>query len=94
MWRIDALTFASTVFTCFGMFTLFLSSKPVTIGGVLMTICVSLAATQTAMGLERAFPAEGDRALPSREETGDLSNLARSAWQWGWSQAEQFGQKQ
>ena len=88
MVALDPLTVASTIFTILGVFGLFVSTKPVTLGGVVMTVALSASATQAIVGIQDMMPHPVEPGMPPPvPNTGegspkDVVDLARLAWGW------------
>ena len=85
---LDAVTIACMVMSAFGVFSLFVSSKPVTVGSVMMTITLSMSVTQAAMGVSR-YLSVGEETTPSFPSTPqpppmnpDVIDHARMVWAW------------
>lgn len=75
---VDSVTIGSGILAMLGFFTLFLSSKPVTMGSVLMTAVVAAAATQAATGI---LPAPPPAALQDgAPRPPDVVDYARMSW--------------
>lgn len=51
--HLDVVTVGCLVMSVLGLFSLFVSSKPVTFAGVVMTLFLSMSVTQAAMGISR-----------------------------------------
>lgn len=51
----DTVTIGSTILTLVGFYAMFVSSKPVTFGGVIMSMVVSASATQAVIGVCRTM---------------------------------------
>jgi|TARA_B110000967_G_scaffold144579_1_gene147983 hypothetical protein len=84
---LDAVTIACMVMSAFGVFSLFVSSKPVTLGSVVMTIALSMSVTQAAMGMSRYLSTAEDTIPSSFPETAqpppvnpDVVEHARMVW--------------
>ena len=73
MAEVDAATLACAIFAVLGFFSMFVSTKPATVGGCVMLAATSAAATQALVGLSPAV-AGGQQA--------DLADAARSAFHW------------
>ena len=81
----DAITIWSAVLTVFGSYAMFVSSKPVTVGGVLMILVLSVSSTQAVMGgvkvwrsAETVTPevAQGEKA----NDQSDMIDVVRGIW--------------
>ena len=75
--------------SAFGVFSLFVSSKPVTVGSVVMTITLSMSVTQAAMGVSRYLSVADGTTPSSFPETAqpppvnpDVVEHARMVWAW------------
>ena len=89
--HLDAVTIGCIVMSAFGVFSLFVSSKPVTVGSVVMTIALSMSVTQAAMGVSRYLSAS-EATIPSFSSfprsanappvNPDVVDHARMAWAW------------
>ena len=94
MVALDPLTVASSIFTLLGVFGLFVSTKPVTLGGVIMTVALSASATQAIVGMSNMLPDSSAPSMPSPvPNTGegspkDVVDLAKLAW--GWAQSQMY----
>ena len=88
MVALDPLTVASTIFTILGVFGLFVSTKPVTLGGVVMTVALAASATQAVVGFQHMLPGSTEPSMPSQvpntwdDSPKDMVDLARMAWAW------------
>lgn len=85
--HLDAMTIGSMVMSTFGVFSLFVSSKPVTFGSVVMTIALSMSVTQAMMGVSR-YLSVAEETTPSFPSTPqppvnpDVVDHARMVWAW------------
>lgn len=86
--HLDAVTIGCMVMSAFGVFSLFVSSKPVTVGSVVMTITLSMSVTQAAMGVSRYLSTAEDTvpSFPGRAQSPpvnpDVVEHARMVWAW------------
>lgn len=76
--QLDTTTTICTVMTVFGTYAMFVSSKPITFGGVCLLIVLALSTTQAVMGISRSW-----YQLDVVEETkgGDVVDLIK--WVYG-----------
>jgi len=82
----DPLTLASAIFSVLGLGGLFVSSKPLTVGGVLMTAALAASMTQAAIGVSRSLQHAPSGVQPHDAAT-DMTDLLQWAREWVWSQA-------
>lgn len=80
---VDVVTLGSSILSVLCFVSLFVSSKPVTFGSVVMTIVLALSATQAVYG---AFALADARGLPTPpqapSEGEDVFAKARTLWDW------------
>jgi hypothetical protein len=74
---LDAVTIGCTTLTLFGIYAMFVSSKPVTVGGVLMILLLSASTTQALMGFLR-MPSPDINIPPPKQE--DVVDMVRSVF--------------
>jgi len=87
--QLDAVTIGCMVMSAFGVFSLFVSSKPVTVGSVVMTIALSMSVTQAMMGMSR-YLSVAEETIPSSfpgnaqslPVNPDVVEHARMVWAW------------
>lgn len=72
--QLDATTILCTVLTLYGCYAMFLSSKPVNLGGVVLLVVLALSTTQAIMGFSRSW---GQTAVVE-EKQGDVVDLVKS----------------
>lgn len=70
----DAITILCTVLTIYGAYAMFVSSKPVNLGGVLLLVVLALSTTQAVMGFSRSW----GQAAPVEEKQGDVVDMMKS----------------
>jgi len=87
--QLDAVTIGCMVMSGFGVFSLFVSSKPVTVGSVVMTIALSMSVTQAAMGVSRYLSTAEETihsSFPGSAQSPpvnpDVVDHARMVWAW------------
>lgn len=84
----DPITVASGVFSLLGMFGMFVSSKPMTVGGVVMTLALTASITQAAIGVGYMMPGSGEGLSPPgpiKSMDGsprDMIDLGKQIWGW------------
>ena len=86
----DPITVASGVFSLLGMFGMFVSSKPMTVGGVVMTLALTASITQAAIGASYMMGTTGSGeglppsapAEPMDSSPRDMIDLAKQLWGW------------
>lgn len=71
----DFVTAACATFTIFGALSLFVSSKPVTLGAVVMTVFLAIAASQVAVGISAS-------SFQCESAVHDAVQTANTAWKW------------
>jgi hypothetical protein len=65
---VDAVTIGCTTLTILGGYATFVSSKPMSLSGILMIIVLSASTTQAIIGFLRVWePSETDTAEPKRD---------------------------
>ena len=84
----DVLTIGSSVLSVLCFVSLFVSSKPVTLGGCFMVLLLTASVTQAIMGLYQLAnaPLETSQEAPAAASTRgvgmDVLDHARAAWVW------------
>ena len=84
----DPITVASGVFSLLGMFGMFVSSKPMTVGGVVMTLALTASITQAAIGVSYMMPGSSEGLSPSGptepmdSSPRDMIDLGKQLWGW------------
>lgn len=84
----DVLTIGSSVLSVLCFVSLFVSSKPVTLGGCFMVLLLTASVTQAIMGLHKLAnapleaPQEAPAAGSARGAGMDVLDHARAAWVW------------
>ena len=82
MANVDALTMGCIVMSVLGLVSLYVSSKPVTLGGVVMTLLLAMSVTQAAMGMTRALGHDGSHDTPPSAAPPDVVEQMRVLWQY------------
>jgi len=77
---LDAVTIGCTTLTLFGVYAMFVSSKPVTVGGVLMILLLSASTTQALMGFFRIPSPDNNMPPPKQEDVVDMMRSVFSAF--------------
>jgi len=72
----DATTILCTVLTIYGVYAMFVSSKPVNLGGVVLLVVLALSTTQAVIGFSRSW----GQTAPVEEKQGDVVDLMKSVF--------------
>jgi hypothetical protein len=87
--QLDVVTVGCLVTSALGLFSLFVSSKPVTVGSVVLIVVLSMSVTQTTMGVARNLAAADDpapsfpHAVPNTLPANpDVVDQVQMAWKW------------
>ena len=79
----DVVTIGCGVTTLLGAFALFVSSKPMTLGGVVMVLLLSITSTQLVVGLTKAVSPEYKPATAAAENV-EVIEQVRVLGSWAW----------
>ena len=81
--QLDAVTVLCTTLTLYGGYAQFVSSKPVTLGGIVLIAILALSTTQALVGFARTW----GQAAPVEEKHADVLDMmkwvlsqARGSW--------------
>jgi hypothetical protein len=86
----DAITIGSAILSVIGFYAMFVSSKPVTVGSVLMSIVMSMSATQAVVGvLKVAHPVMLDKTMEKPQDVLDGASMA-----WAWAQKALYAKQE
>ena len=72
--NMDTTTILCTVLTLYGCYAMFLSTKPVNLGGVVLLVVLALSTTQAIMGFLRSW----DRTVVVDDKPEDVVDLIKS----------------
>jgi len=72
----DVVTIGCTTMTLFGIYAMFVSSKPITLGGVLMVLLLSASTTQALMGFIYTPPIDTNTVPQPQEDVIDIMKSA------------------